>query len=270
MDGQTLYSEMLQYARQLKEQNVSHQDAFSNLTTKYAEDLAVQDYPAMLAAYKFVWDRFKPSPSLVAVTVTYEVYVFPPKSMAALLITDHNCTETAAILRVVYQISDPSEMAEILIVGARCSVEDASDAVETVYGMPPIIPHREPQNYTFEVVAGAKWQETPATIQADEVATITYQSGYWNISPATGLITAAGSSRYIAKAGYMLPGVNEGMLVGLVDGTVFAVGTSGNTPPEKTGVLYLATNDDEIPLYGRGYYDNSGSIIVNIAVNPRS
>lgn len=270
MDGQTLYSTMLEYARQLKDQNTSYHDTFSELNTKFAADLAEQDYPSMLTAYKFSWSRYKPSAALVTVTVTYETYTYPPETMASLLSENgYDCTETAEVLQAVYGITDPDEMARILIVGSRCSIPDTIEAIEEVYHVEPHIPHRDPQSYTFEVSARAKWQATPATVREDEVATITYLSGYWRISPATGQLDAGGSRHYIAKPGYMLPGAYEGMLVGLLDGSTFAIGKSGTSPADKNGVLYLAANDDEVPLYGSGYADNSGSITVKIDVNPR-
>ena len=66
---------------------------------------------------------------------------------------------------------------------------------------------------------------------------------------------------------YVLPDQPIGMLIGRIGdcGRIFPVGASGSIrilPGEDGEFLYLTMNDDVIGLYGKGFKDNEGELIV--------
>lgn len=68
---------------------------------------------------------------------------------------------------------------------------------------------------------------------------------------------------------YVLPDQPIGMIIGRIRdcGRIFPMGTSGSIrflPFEDGEFLYLTTNDDVIGLYGKGFKDNEGALIVRI------
>ncbi|HHT9111472.1 MAG TPA: hypothetical protein ACFYDZ_09990 [Candidatus Brocadiaceae bacterium] len=68
---------------------------------------------------------------------------------------------------------------------------------------------------------------------------------------------------------YVLPGQPIGKLIGRFGdcGRIFPMGTSGSInvlPSEDGEFLYLSMNDDIIGLYGKGFKDNEGTLMVNI------
>lgn len=68
---------------------------------------------------------------------------------------------------------------------------------------------------------------------------------------------------------YIYPGIPIGMLIGKIGdcGRIFPMGTSGSMliiPDEDGEFLYLTMNDDIIGLYGKGFTDNEGEIIVKM------
>jgi len=110
------------------------------------------------------------------------------------------------------------------------------------------------------------WQDSGVDVQSGVPVSIQYLSGRWMCSPGAGWTDANGTSRYIAKPGYAMPGVNEGALVGKIgsNGAPFLIGNSGAAPNNQSGRLYLSINDDVPPRYGAGYVDNQGSINISI------
>ena len=91
-------------------------------------------------------------------------------------------------------------------------------------------------------------------------------SGKWLARPVGGMVDGNGSPGLIAKAGYTLPGANEGALIGRVGsgGTPFLVGDLAAVPPGQTGELQLCINDDLEGRYGIGLGDNQGALTVQV------
>lgn len=116
------------------------------------------------------------------------------------------------------------------------------------------------------------WINTGILVKKGEILHIQYVSGQWNINPRWGPVDGAGSSKYIARKGFLLPGFAEGCLVGQIGGTAsgggkaFFAGNLSTVPTESEGILWLATNDS--PHIGHGFGDNSGSILVEIIKHP--
>ncbi len=109
------------------------------------------------------------------------------------------------------------------------------------------------------------WNDTGVNISRDQLAYIEYVSGRWNVSPGMPYSDGRGIN-IIAKPGYLLPGYNEGCLVGKVgSGQPFYVGNSVQFSG-KEGRLYLAANDDVDGIYGVGYTDNVGVLNVKIKI----
>lgn len=72
-----------------------------------------------------------------------------------------------------------------------------------------------------------------------------------------------------ALKGYVYPGQPIGKLVGRIgdSGRMFPMGTSGTLqilPGEDGEFLYLSMNDDIMGLYGKGFKDNIGELIVKV------
>lgn len=108
------------------------------------------------------------------------------------------------------------------------------------------------------------WYDTGVDIDSDELLTVTYKGGLWNINPSQPSCDGDGI-RIIAKPGYALPGRNEGCLVGKIgNGDPEYIGNHSTFLGLRKGRLYLAANDDIHQRYGAGYKDNSGNIQVEI------
>lgn len=125
---------------------------------------------------------------------------------------------------------------------------------------------------TVSVQANQAWQNTGVQLTGPSPRVVQYASGKWLASPVGGLVDANGSPGLIAKAGYTLPGANEGALIGRVgsDGTPFLVGNLGEIPPGQTGELQLCINDDLEGRYGIGLGDNQGALTVKVAFGTAS
>lgn len=72
-----------------------------------------------------------------------------------------------------------------------------------------------------------------------------------------------------ALKGYVYPGQPIGKLIGRIgdSGRMFPMGSSGSLhilPSEDGEFLYVAMNDDILGLYGKGFKDNTGEIIVKV------
>lgn len=127
----------------------------------------------------------------------------------------------------------------------------------------------QPQVTTFTVSPQVQLNDTGVTVVTGDTVQIRYLSGTWTANPSTGKVNASGNARYVAKPGYLLPGSNEGCLVGQVGTNApFYVGPSGTVPAGQTGQLRLGINDDTRKEYGQGYADNQGSITVQITRTP--
>jgi Common central domain of tyrosinase len=127
--------------------------------------------------------------------------------------------------------------------------------------------------FTYEIFrkemsldAKVVWQDTGVDAQSGTPLSVQYLSGQWMCSPGAGWTNGTGTSRFIAKPGYAMPGVNEGALVGKIgpNGAPFLIGNQNAAPTGQSGRLYLSINDDVPPRYGDGFKDNQGSL--NIAI----
>lgn len=115
----------------------------------------------------------------------------------------------------------------------------------------------------MEVFAAKKWQKTGISISKNEKVIVTRKSGTWCINPQMGYCDANGISQ-IGKEGYTLKGAREGALIGRVGSAVFCIGNTGETPQGAEGELELCANDDMDGRYGKGFADNSGSIVFRL------
>lgn len=90
----------------------------------------------------------------------------------------------------------------------------------------------------------------------------------WTVeaNPATGMVSAAGNPRFIAKPGYTLPDQPEGALIGRIgnSGVPFLVGNQAQLPRGQQGELQLCINDDLDGRFGAGLSDNLGSLSVEV------
>lgn len=118
--------------------------------------------------------------------------------------------------------------------------------------------------------ADIKWQKTGIKITVGTHATISYVSGLWTSNPNDNngqLYNAYGNPNFIsAKTGYTMPGQNEGALIGKVGSTVFLVAMSVTVPVNLTGELELCINDDLNGIYGAGFSDNEGAVVVQVQI----
>lgn len=164
-------------------------------------------------------------------------------------------TEIGAILlnETIYPDLSSQQMSGALSFAGFNDV-DTQTAIDNLYG----------SKSNFTVDAFPKWQNSGVTVDAGETVHIQYTSGRWTANPSTGFVTASGNSRYKAKPGYTLPGAYEGLLCGKVGTTVFAVGSGTTVPPGLQGALEFCINDDLRGIYGAGFSDNEGAVVVNI------
>jgi len=76
-----------------------------------------------------------------------------------------------------------------------------------------------------------------------------------------------------ALESYALPGGDIGMLLGKTgEGRIIPMGLSGSDyvrPEEEGNYLYLTINDDLLSIFGKGFKDNNGEILVTITQTPR-
>jgi hypothetical protein len=120
------------------------------------------------------------------------------------------------------------------------------------------------------IQANFKWQNTGVIVQAGTPVNVAYEGGLWTANPNDNgrqLYDASGNPYFIAaQAGYTMPGQNEGSLIGKVGGTVFFIGMGATVPANLQGELQLCINDDLNAIYGAGFTDNIGYIMVKIAI----
>jgi hypothetical protein len=112
------------------------------------------------------------------------------------------------------------------------------------------------------------WTDTGVSVTSADQVSVHYVRGQWKPNPAWGPTDAAGSDKFIARGGYLRPGSPEGSLIGKVGGDsygggseTFFIGNEGSVPLGLKGLLWLTVNDQP-----RGFFDNSGSIFVEIKV----
>lgn len=123
---------------------------------------------------------------------------------------------------------------------------------------------------TVEVSARVIWNDTGVQIEEDEVVTAQYVSGLWNVNPPCHKANYGPEGiGIIAKPGYACPGESEGCLVGRIgNGESFRIGRKAVLPKGR-GPLFLTANDDLYGLYGSGYSDNRGEVMVEIGKEMR-
>lgn len=118
------------------------------------------------------------------------------------------------------------------------------------------------ERFVVNVSSTSGWQNTGISLSKDELLNIQYVSGQWNgdnrRNPFHG---PAGPVRdaYAAPSHYPLPGVVEDCMVGKIGNHIFKVGETLRLRVGVPGMLALTINDV-------GYYDNSGSIRMQISV----
>lgn len=124
---------------------------------------------------------------------------------------------------------------------------------------------------TVIVHANAAWEMTDVVVQENmKLSWEVDKNNLWcfNRKIFPGGHTADGIPVEALK-GYVYPGQSIGKLIGRIgdSGRMFPMGTSGSIrilPSEDGEFLYLAMNDDILGLYGRGFKDNEGVLIVKV------
>ena len=125
------------------------------------------------------------------------------------------------------------------------------------------------------VHANEAWQITDIILKKDH--TIKWQvkeDDYWSFN--TAMFPEGHNADGIpvpALRSYTLPGEDIGLLLGKTgEGRVISMGLSGsdNVRPDEGGsYLYLTINDDLLSIFGKGFKDNNGEILVTITQTPR-
>ncbi|MEA5260666.1 hypothetical protein VB264_22905 [Arcicella aquatica] len=211
---------------------------------------------------------------LICGTITYTDGV--PSTYPTVSFTNPGVTATVTAVQsnVYYAVPGNSKPSENFALYLTVAVsENASAGVTGVYvtnqgqvlsqAMPALL-----SVLPITVQAAIEWQNTGVQIEPSSLLSIAYVSGLWTANPQDNngqLYNANGTPSNIpAKAGYTMPGQNEGSLIGKVGDTVFFVGMGTNIPPNLSGELLLCINDDLSGAYGQGFADNEGSIIVQV------
>jgi len=125
------------------------------------------------------------------------------------------------------------------------------------------------QAETVIVHANVAWEMTDIVVQ--ENTTLSWKvedDDFWSFNPK--LFPDGHTADGIpveALKGYVHPGQPIGKLIGRIGdcGRTFPMGTSGSIqilPSEDGEFLYLTMNDDILGLYGKGFKDNEGELIV--------
>lgn len=125
---------------------------------------------------------------------------------------------------------------------------------------------------TVIVHANVVWEMTDVVVQ--ENMTLSWKvedNDLWSFNPQLfpGGHTADGIPVEALKD-YVCPGQPIGKLIGRIGdcGRIFPMGRSGSIhifPSEDGEFLYLTINDDIIGLYGKGFKDNEGELIVEMS-----
>lgn len=96
---------------------------------------------------------------------------------------------------------------------------------------------------TVQVQANQAWQGTGVQINGQSWQLAVCTGGQWTADPATGMVSAAGNPKLIAKPGYTLPGQPEGALIGRIgnSGVPFLVGNQAQLPRGQQGSCNCAS-----------------------------
>ncbi|MGC5703900.1 GMC family oxidoreductase [Pseudomonas sp. NFXW11] len=118
---------------------------------------------------------------------------------------------------------------------------------------------------TVKVQANKPWQGTGVQLNGISPRLVRYVSGRWSASPA-GCMVDGRNPRYVAKAGYIVPGASEGALIGRVGdtGEPFLIGDLAEIPGGRQGELQLCINADLEGRYGVGLQGNQGELTVRV------
>lgn len=120
--------------------------------------------------------------------------------------------------------------------------------------------------------ANVVWEMTDVVVQEDmTLRWMVEKDNLWSFSPQ--LFPEGHTADGIpvgALKDYVYPGQPIGKLIGRIGdcGRIFPMGISGSIhilPSEDGEFLYLTTNDDILGLYGKGFKDNEGALIVKIS-----
>ncbi len=130
-----------------------------------------------------------------------------------------------------------------------------------------------PSIQNVSVRANVKWQDTGISVNPNSFINIAYVKGLWTANPNLnefgGLYDSGGNPSGdvpLAKTGYTMPGKTEGALIGKVGNDVFFIGDYATIPTGLSGNLQFCINDDLNGIYGSGFTDNLGEIVVEIRI----
>ncbi len=120
--------------------------------------------------------------------------------------------------------------------------------------------------------ANAAWEMTDIVVQENTILCWKVEDNdVWSFNPQMfpDGHTADGIPVEALK-GYVYPGQPIGKLIGRIgdSGRMFPMGISGSLrilPDEDGEFLYLTMNDDLLGLYGKGFQDNQGELIVKVS-----
>lgn len=125
---------------------------------------------------------------------------------------------------------------------------------------------------TVIVHANVVWEMTDVVVQENmALSWKVEENDLWSFNPQIFPDGHGGDGIPVeALKGYIYPGQPIGMLVGRIGdcGRMFPMGTSGSIhilPSEDGEFLYLTMNDDILGLYGKGFKDNEGELIVKMS-----
>jgi len=126
------------------------------------------------------------------------------------------------------------------------------------------------------VHAEIPWEMTSIiTVENSILSWSVNQKDFWSFNNAIFPYghNANGIKDIPALSGYVYPGENLGRLIGRIgdSGRMFSMGTSGSIfikHGEGGNYIYLTINDELSKVYGPGFNDNSGEILVTIAQKP--
>ena len=142
----------------------------------------------------------------------------------------------------------------------------------------PIFIINNQEDICAEVVvvhANEAWQRTDIILKRDH--TIKWHvkdDDYWSFN--TAMFPEGHNADGIpvpALGSYALPGGDIGVLLGKTgEDRIISMGLSGSDyvrPDEGGNYLYLTINDDLLGIFGKGFKDNNGEILVTITQTPR-
>lgn len=121
--------------------------------------------------------------------------------------------------------------------------------------------------FIVEVQADRGWQETSASVRAEQAFRVEYISGEWTAWDGTIPPHDAAGTGYVCGDADTccepMPGYRKEALIGRVGDEFFPIGNGGTFTPQSNGVLYLRMNDCDDALA-----DNAGSVVVRVRIDP--